>query len=730
METYLNSWRRNGAAAYQMSSSQIELAVRLQASHTEYGERKLIHSMGLNVGCLSALGESQAAKELLHEASSLLESDSTFSLFERDKALVSLNLEAAQLCEQSGQLELALGHSLKAHDHSCSMVEAGLPETDHFVIGVVAAVGRRALAAARDDQDCPRLELAKEMLLQVICLAESKRADTDNRLAVQGLEYAYSDVHDFLIEACWRTKKDTCVTEDILAVSEFGRMRSLGEVIDWQYDSLDGLIPSSLLVKLRAVQSDLNLVNDKLHCSDGTFEAIRAKHSSSKESDVALAQIQAAGMELFQLERVRFENWRLELFEKVRGFVPDFDPVAHETLSIADVRALMPSESSAVLHFHVADRISVATIITKQSAEVIELKGAERTKLRKLTQTWVEAYAASRDREGKLDHRKWRDSIQPILTDLRHLILKPVFNHIGDDIDQLVIIPHRELHVFPLHLCQGRDTSLLIEEYAIQYGPSLLVMRRCDRRKRNAPSRLTTSEISAAADLPFAELEIGSLKEQFGESIMISRSRTDLFDAAADIDVFHHAGHGRHDSENPLRSALELSARDNDEELLTVRDLLENLRFPNGTLAVLATCEGGIVQADDVDEHFGFPTAFLVAGMKASVTALWNAGDLPTYFLMHRFYHFLRQGCSASESLANAQAWMRGKPDREGQSLSDGDAVIDYVHKHDLFKGIASEKLKEDCKEMMEEWEETDTPPFESPTEWGAFILSGVDCQT
>jgi CHAT domain-containing protein len=92
-------------------------------------------------------------------------------------------------------------------------------------------------------------------------------------------------------------------------------------------------------------------------------------------------------------------------------------------------------------------------------------------------------------------------------------------------------------------------------------------------------------------------------------------------------------------------------------------------------LAVLAACSSG-VPGRGYDEAFSIATAFLTAGTRTVVSALWKVPDTTgTSVLMFLFHHLLRTRGPA-DALRDAQLWMldpgRDVPDEMPASLRAG----------------------------------------------------------
>ncbi|RSM01307.1 hypothetical protein CEP52_008573 [Fusarium oligoseptatum] len=111
-------------------------------------------------------------------------------------------------------------------------------------------------------------------------------------------------------------------------------------------------------------------------------------------------------------------------------------------------------------------------------------------------------------------------------------------------------------------------------------------------------------------------------------SMSISRpesSRQQVLEALKCCDIFHFAGHGTSNDEDPSESSLKLMYPDR----LTVSNLFEiNLHKRRPFLAYLSACSTGEVKQDDfIDEGLHLISAFQIAGFHHVIGTLWEVRD-------------------------------------------------------------------------------------------------------
>jgi CHAT domain-containing protein len=129
-------------------------------------------------------------------------------------------------------------------------------------------------------------------------------------------------------------------------------------------------------------------------------------------------------------------------------------------------------------------------------------------------------------------------------------------------------------------------------------------------------------------------------------------SETFFKSVVAPFRYVHLATHGVVDPNQPMFSYLALASSEEDDGLLTVREIF-GLNV-HASLVVLSACETALGALSSGDEIIGLSRAFLYAGSGDVIVSLWSVADEPTAILMTRFYQLLKEH-SAVESLRLAQ---------------------------------------------------------------------------
>ena len=79
----------------------------------------------------------------------------------------------------------------------------------------------------------------------------------------------------------------------------------------------------------------------------------------------------------------------------------------------------------------------------------------------------------------------------------------------------------------------------------------------------------------------------------------------------------------------------------------------------NTDLVTLSSCFSGFGEIDPNEGNLGIYRSFLMAGSKSVIISLWNVEDESTSILFTKFYEYIKDGKSKSESLRLAKKFLR-----------------------------------------------------------------------
>jgi tetratricopeptide (TPR) repeat protein len=513
----------------------------------------------------------------------------------------------------------------------------------------------------------------------------------------------------------------------------------------------------------------LEIFRDLLNAAPSLVQKRQLEMKFSNFSQVAVDSLVQEGEITAALETAeRYKNraltWILEKW-KEQVWSPD-----HEQMqSLLD-------NSTAVVYWHLSPD-ALTTFVLKPhaaaptlSAQPADAEALERRRLPESWQrlrefeTWVKDWnqqyadyggkgggqgkengkSAQSDQHNDPKTYPWRVGLKQNLERLREIlgieaIEAEILKSAADaseqaEITQLILIPHRDLHRFPLH-------ALFSERFTVTYLPSLQVgLSLQQRRYRESGdsaqqfSLVWSSDLSLLSvedpssdgldSLAFAETESAVVSQLFRHPTRISaESATQAAVEKAlssNHQVFHFTGHGAYDVWQPQNSMLALAGK----ERLIAKDVSQH-DLTSYKLVCLAACETAMTGDRTIEsEYVGLVSAFLQAGAETAISTLWTVEEISNAWIMIRFYQFLLAGNSPSVALKRSQQWLRGITYADLQQwLIDSSTPLAKIESETNayeFLITEAEKIQRDHSRMNSR-----ELPFQDPYFWAAFTVTG-----
>ena len=325
--------------------------------------------------------------------------------------------------------------------------------------------------------------------------------------------------------------------------------------------------------------------------------------------------------------------------------------------------------------------------------------------------------------------------------------------------DRLILIPHRFLHLLPLHALplgnreSGRENGeeesscvplpCLLDRFSrgVSYAPSCQLLQQAQARLRPQFHHLFAIQ-NPTEDLTYTDLEVQAIQQYFDPTHILVKGDANKASLAPDRQLqhsplntahcAHFSCHGYFNFKNPLLSALLLAKCQIDStpddanptyhllqqngqvidltKCLTLADLF-TLDLRSCRLVTLSACETGLTDIKSLsDEYIGLTNGFLVAGAPGVVCSLWAVDDISTALLMIRFYQNLQAGLTIAIALNTAQTWLRDATKAELQVWAGRLKLAS-----ELFQQI----------QQAIDWFDSDEQPFQDPIYWAAFCAIG-----
>jgi hypothetical protein len=243
---------------------------------------------------------------------------------------------------------------------------------------------------------------------------------------------------------------------------------------------------------------------------------------------------------------------------------------------------------------------------------------------------YVRGFLAEYLRPGSL--RSTLRDLPEILRDLDPLVAP--LSELTAPEDLLILSPTSPLHVLPLHALEVDGDPLLVRN-PIVYCASLGVLRQCVTR-RGVPAAARTAALFG--DPTGDRAEAAGLVAELARVLKVEPvlhgavTRQAFATAVARRDIVHFQGHAEHEPSEALESRLKMA-----DGSLTARDVF-GLREVTAGLVTLGACESAASLITAGDEPLGLIPAFLYAGARSVLAALWPVRDDSAAEVMRRFY--------------------------------------------------------------------------------------------
>ncbi|WP_293346598.1 MULTISPECIES: CHAT domain-containing tetratricopeptide repeat protein [unclassified Microcoleus] len=410
-------------------------------------------------------------------------------------------------------------------------------------------------------------------------------------------------------------------------------------------------------------------------------------------------------------------------------------------ISFDRIQALLKfefDENTAIIEWYIVSNKIFTFIITSQGKSPIVVQSSHEDIENLLT--WFGEYLEDYGQNT----RQWQEQLSARLQHLAQILhIDRVINYLPADCDRIIFVPHRFLHLLPLHalpLNKGQNHNILDHFLrGVSYAPSCQLLQLSLAQKPSDLIHLFAIQ-NPTQDLNFSDIEVENIRRYFAPNDYVlvkeAASKKEILDNKhfLDANCVHFSCHGYFNFESPLESALilaeaggsngqlQVTASENNRSLdstkinldkcLTLEEIL-NLDLSQCCLVTLSACESGLIDfTSKSDEYMGFPSGFLLAGSSSVVSSLWAVNDFSTSFLMIRFYENLQSKTSVATALCQAQLWLRDITMAELKLWIDRKQLpLNSAQKMALHRMF--HKFQDNSK------------PFQDPFYWAAFSAVG-----
>ncbi|MDT9234229.1 CHAT domain-containing protein [Limnospira sp. PMC 917.15] len=464
-------------------------------------------------------------------------------------------------------------------------------------------------------------------------------------------------------------------------------------------------------------------------------------------------QLQSLKLAIYQEERrlQQEENPDRTHLNQLRQQKQQLEP--YKPLHFQGMQELLDEETAILEWYILPDKFLTFTL----TAQSLNLWTSSQEDLDKLID-WGNAYL--NDYRNR-DNSQWRETLAQRLEELAQILhLDEILQNLRQNFpncQKLILIPHRFLHLFPLHALpvhlpsfpnpllldgekganfpssplyqvgrgaggEGSEGKFLQDLFpkGVTYAPNCQLLQQAQSRPRLNFKRLFAIQ-NPTEDLGWADVEIETIRTLFPNPDILETEKATtakLLDNQRQelLRQTHHlyfSCHAAFNPTSPLDSGLLLA-----DGVLTLENIIAKLNLSNCSLVTLSACETGQVAVDRTDEYISLSSGFILAGSPSVLVSLWSVNQVSTALLLIRTYELLQQQPGQlAQSLQAAQKWLR-------ETTVKG--FEQWRQQCPLFSEEWRAELKPIFAQMGQNKEEgVNHRPYQSPYHWAAFCIVG-----
>ncbi|MFN6525537.1 CHAT domain-containing tetratricopeptide repeat protein [Nostoc sp. ChiSLP03a] len=470
-----------------------------------------------------------------------------------------------------------------------------------------------------------------------------------------------------------------------------------------------------------------------------TVEALRVKIDSTEEAkrkqaeewnqlyrymvEVCLAL--ARDTEAIEyIERSKTRNL-VELLIKATSTSLERLPLVGSSIHFLEIQNLLDNETTIIQWYLFNDCFRAFIITSDNKPAIWHSSQQDLDALIDWTNEYLRDYYNPEDK----DKIQWQNQLEERLKKLAEILhLKEILDQIPQQCDRLILIPHRYLHLFPLHALPVKESYLIdLFPNGVGYAPSCQLLQQLQLRQRFDFQSLFAIQNPTEDLYQGYEKDLGAvatIKKQFTDVNILKQGQANksaillginenlpnvtLHEKLLKANCAFFFCHGYFNFASPQDSGLQLADGN-----LTLADIITHFKLENCRLVTLSACETGLTDFTSTsDEYIGLPSGFLLAGSTNVVSSLWTVSATATALLMIKFYEELQQQSNIVLALNTAQRWLR---DTTVKGFQDWliNCSLSLVWQAQLNQYFADHHKNASAK------------PFESPFYWAAFCNIG-----
>ncbi len=402
-------------------------------------------------------------------------------------------------------------------------------------------------------------------------------------------------------------------------------------------------------------------------------------------------------------------------------------------LKFPEIQELASASTALVEWYILTDRF--CTFLVTGGIQLLQSTPQDQEQLVNWTREYLTDYYTARE--------TWQNSLDTKLANLAQILhVDDILQTLPRNTQQLTLVPHRYLHLFPLHALPVRTETwqhfypdnqnlpphphlLDCFEAGIHYAPSCQILHQVQKYPRGKFENFFGLQ-NPTDDLRAADIEVETIQKLFANAQTLVKTDAkkgnqspETLELAEKVKNSHHlffSCHGFFDPNDSLKSGLELA-----DGTLTLEEIFRYFDLKDCSLVTLSACETGQVQLDNTDEYISLTSGFLLAGSPTLYVTLWSVNALSTAILLIKTYENLTQNPGKfALSLTQAQIWLR---DTTIQGFLNWTNQCPYLS--DEHKGILQRSFNRALGNSG-----ADARIYENPYHWAGFCAAGKGEQT
>ncbi|NES07406.1 MAG: CHAT domain-containing protein [Okeania sp. SIO2F4] len=124
------------------------------------------------------------------------------------------------------------------------------------------------------------------------------------------------------------------------------------------------------------------------------------------------------------------------------------------------------------------------------------------------------------------DKQQWQSELSFYLRNFAQILhLDEIISHIPQKCQKIILIPHRFLHLLPIHAFILNDGSYLLDRYEVTYSPSCKLLQLIKNQQRPNFNKLFAIQ-NPTEDLSYTDLEVETISSYFDSAEILAKEKT------------------------------------------------------------------------------------------------------------------------------------------------------------------------------------------------------------